>query len=140
MTNVAFHFNVVDKINYACRLLRKAHAQEAKVTVTGEEHILSLLDDALWTFDPTVFLPHCHFSAADHILTKTNIVLTPDVRQSPHVDVLLNLGVEMPIGFERYLRLIELIGADESERQPARQRWRYYHSRGYSIQSHEVKK
>jgi len=139
MTNVTFHFNVIDKMIYACRLLRKARAQGAKVTVTGEEYLLSLLDDTLWTFDALEFLPHCHFSAPDHILDHTNIILTPDARQSKHVDVLVNLGLTMPEGFERYLRLIELVGKEESERNPARERWRYYNSRGYSIQSFEVK-
>ena len=139
MTNVAFHFNVIDKIIYACRLLRKAHAQKAKVTVTGEVYLLSLLDDALWTFDALEFLPHCDSFAPGHILENTNIILTPDARQSKHVDVLVNLGSTMPDGFERYLRLIELVGREESERNPARERWRYYNSRGYAIQSFEVK-
>ncbi|MGL4667478.1 MAG: DNA polymerase III subunit chi [Saezia sp.] len=138
MTNVAFHFNVMDKIAYACRLLRKASYQGAKITVTGEEYLLTVLDDALWTFDAGEFLPHCNPSASAHILDNTGIILTSDARQSKHVDVLVNLGSVMPEGFERYLRLIELVGKDESERKPARERWRYYNSRGYSIQSFEV--
>ena len=139
MTNVTFHFNVIDKIIYACRLLRKAHNQGARVTVTGEEYLLSLLDDSLWTLDVQEFLPHCRLSAPEHVLDNTNIILSPDARKSKHVDVLVNLGSTMPDGFERYLRLIELVGKEESERKPARERWRYYNARGYSIQSFEAK-
>lgn len=139
MTNVAFHFNVIDKILYACRLLRKANAQGAKVTVTGDQHFLSLLDDALWTFESVDFIPHCQVSSPAHVLEKTNIVLASDARQSKHMDVLVNMGVTMPEGFERYLRLIELVSRDDSERLPARERWRYYNSRGYAIQSFEAK-
>ena len=35
MTEVAFHFNATDKLEYACRLLRKAVANSAQVVVTG---------------------------------------------------------------------------------------------------------
>lgn len=138
MTNIAFHFNVTDKVAYACRLLRKAVKQGADVTVTGDEYLLTLLDDALWTFDPQEFLPHCKPSAPAHILEKTKIILAPDVRDSVHSDVLVNLGMGMPEGFERYLRLIELVGGDNTDRTPARQRWRYYSSRGYAIEGFEV--
>lgn len=138
MTNVAFHFNVMDKIFYACRLLRKATRQGAKVTVTGDNYSLGQIDDALWTFDQLEFLPHCDAEAPKAVLSRTNIVLAKDVRQSPHADVLVNLGVEMPTGFERYLRLIELVGVDQSDRGQARQRWRHYSSRGYPIQTYEV--
>ena len=35
MTDVAFHFNVPDKLGYACRLLRKAHAAGGSVGVVA---------------------------------------------------------------------------------------------------------
>jgi hypothetical protein len=36
MTEIAFHFNVPDKLAYSCRLLRKAYLSGARVVVTGE--------------------------------------------------------------------------------------------------------
>lgn len=138
MTHVAFHFNVMDKVAYACRLLRKANRQGAKITVTGDEYLLKLLDDALWTFEPLEFLPHCDVSAPDNVLQQTAIVFTHDARKSPYADVLVNLGAGMPEGFEKYLRLIELVGVDLTDRTPARERWRHYNSRGYPIQTYEV--
>lgn len=33
MTEVMFHVRVADRVGYACRLLRKAHARDAKVVV-----------------------------------------------------------------------------------------------------------
>ena len=51
MTEVSFHFNVPDRAEYTCRLLRKATRQGARVTVTGPGDVLSGLDRALWTFD-----------------------------------------------------------------------------------------
>ena len=58
MTEIKFHFNVADSIDYACRLLRKATRQGAAVVVTGPLPVLLNLDRALWAFDPVEFLPH----------------------------------------------------------------------------------
>ena len=58
MTHVRFHFNVADRTDYACRLLRKATRQGAQVVVTGPAHALAGLDRALWAFDPVEFVPH----------------------------------------------------------------------------------
>lgn len=139
MTKVTFHFSVPNKIAYACRLLRKACRQGARVTVTGLPHDLSSLDEALWTFDQLEFLPHCDVNAPEMIRAKTNIILTDDAGQSPYSDVLVNLGGALK-GFERYLKLIELVGLDESDRTMARERWRHYNTRGYLIESYEVGK
>ena len=37
MTEVAFHFNVPDKLGYACRLLRKAYAAGGPVGVVAAQ-------------------------------------------------------------------------------------------------------
>ena len=57
----------------------------------------------------------------------------------PSNGVLLYLGDTVPVGFERFERLIELVGTDEVDRTQARQRWRHYADRGYAIQRHDVK-
>ena len=35
MTEITFHFNAPDKMDYACRFLRKAYNLQARVMVTG---------------------------------------------------------------------------------------------------------
>ena len=58
MTEVSFHFNVPDRTEYTCRLLRKALRQGVRVVVVGPEKILAGLDRAIWTFDAIEFVPH----------------------------------------------------------------------------------
>ena len=138
MTEVAFHFNVPDKLGYACRLLRKAAGSGAKVVVTGEADLLRALDTELWTFSALEFLPHCHAATADaQVLAASPIVLADAPRATPHQEVLVNLGGRIPEGFERFERLIELVSQDEGDRQQARVRWKHYADRGYAIQKHE---
>ena len=47
MTEVEFHVNVGDKLEYSCRLLRKAHAGGAKLLVTADPVMLAQLDQTV---------------------------------------------------------------------------------------------
>jgi DNA polymerase-3 subunit chi len=139
MTEVAFHFNVPDKWEYVCRLLRKANARGSRVTVTGEPGALELVDGQLWGLSPTDFIPHCAAGSADAgTLAASPIVFCPSCDLSPHHEVLLNLGSVVPPGFERFERLIEVVGAEDNDRQLSRQRWKFYQDRGYAIRRHDV--
>lgn len=141
MTEVSFHFNVPDRLGYACRLLRKATRQGARVTVTGEPAVLAGLDRALWSFEPTEFLPHLLLrrgEAASERHRSTPVCLTEDPAGSLHHDVLVNLGDATPTGFESFARVIEIVSTDAEERSAARTRWKHYAARGYAIERHEV--
>ena len=138
MTEVAFHFNAPDKLGYACRLLRKATGAGSRVMVTGPSATLRDLDVALWTFAPLEFLPHCYGEVTPVALAATPVVLAESVRSAPHQQVLVNLGAAVPEGFERFERLIEVVTADEEDRNEARRRWKHYADRGYAITRHDL--
>jgi DNA polymerase-3 subunit chi len=141
MTEVAFHFNVPDKLGYACRLLRKATGAGSRVVVTGEPELLRNLDIELWTFSALEFIPHCHAASAEpQVLAASPVVLAETARGTPHQDVLVNLGGRVPEGFERFERLIELVARDEADRLQARGRWKHYADRGYAIKTHDLAK
>jgi DNA polymerase-3 subunit chi len=139
MTEVAFHFNVPDKVGYGCRLLRKVWGTGARVVVTGASDQLNDLDAALWTFSPLDFIPHCHGAAqGEAVQARTPIVLAEAPRSAPHQQVLVNLGGSVPDGFERFERLIEVVTQDDQDRLQARQRWKHYAARGYAIVRHDL--
>lgn len=139
MTEVAFHFNVPDKLGYACRLLRKAYAAGGPVGVVGDADTLSALDTQLWSFSALDFIPHCLASAPASQLAATPIVLAERCVQLPEAaGVLVHLGDAVPDGFERFERLIELVSTTDEDRAHARQRWRHYADRGYTIQRHDL--
>lgn len=141
MTEIDFHFNVPDKLTYGCRLLRKAYASGAKVVATAEADRLEQLDQLLWTFSPTEFIPHCNASAEELIdvtAAQSPIVLAASPKNAPHSGVLVNFGDAVPQTFERFERFIELVTNVESDRLLARQRWKYYADRGYSLKRHDV--
>ena len=139
MTEVTFHFNVPDKLGYACRLLRKAAGTGAKVVVTGDPAQLSTLDTELWSFSSVDFIPHCQAAGADpEMLALSRVVLAESARGMPHQDVLVNLGDGVPEGFERFARLIELVATGDADRLQGRARWKHYRDRGYALQKHDL--
>ena len=141
MTEVAFHFNAVDKLACACRLLRKACASSARVMVTGDAEQMKLLDAQLWTFDPMSFVPHCLSDASPEILAQTPVILTTDGNlpaSVPHHEVMINLGQSLIKGFETFERVIEVVSLDEQDKALARQRWKHYSERGYPLVRHDL--
>ena len=139
MTEVTFHFNVPDPLAYVCRLVRRATGTGAKVVVTGGGPLLQELDEALWKFSPTDFIPHCHAGTAEPVVVQASpVVLADEARAAPHQDILVNLGGAVPDGFERFERLNEIVSQDEADRQRARLRWKHYASRGYAIRRYDA--
>lgn len=138
MTEIAFHFNAPDKLAYACRLLRKAVAAGARAVVTGPDDTLARLDQQLWTFSALDFLPHCMADSPARVLDASPVVLAVDAQQAPGRPVLVNLGDLVPTGFERFERLIEVVSGDDDDRALARQRWKHYAARGYTMVRHDL--
>lgn len=138
MTEVAFHFNAPEPVPYVCRLLRKAINSGAKVVVTGPPDILQQLDAALWAFSPSDFVPHCHLEGEPHVVAASPVILAPSTQSAPHQQVLLNLGQAVPEGFERFERVIEVVGPDDEDRRFARGRWKHYTALGYVITRHDL--
>jgi DNA polymerase III subunit chi len=139
MTEIAFHVNAPDKLDYACRLLRATQKKSAQVLVFGQIDALKSLSSKLWAMSATEFLPHCLADAAADVIAHSPIVLSSELsKNAAESQVLLNLGALLPTGFERFERLIELVGQDEADLQAARTRWKHYKDRGYALSRYDV--
>lgn len=138
MTDVAFHFNAPDRLAYACRFLRKAVGLGAKVLVTGSPATLAQLDAALWSFSPVDFIPHCSLADDARLIEVSPVIFSDSIQPSVHRQVLLNLADFVPEGFEEFARVIEIVDSDDAGRQLARNRWKFYTDRGYSITRHDL--
>lgn len=137
MTRIDFHVNTPDKLAYGCRLVRKAWRSGQHVVVCCDDAArLAAFDRALWTFEPEDFVPHV--MAGDALAAETPVVLAATADTLPWHDVLVNLGDGPPAGFARFERLIELVGADDTDRGRGRDRYRFYRDRGYPLGMHDV--
>lgn len=139
MTRIDFHSNVPDKINYTCRLIRKARAADCRVIVFENDRAqLNLLNDALWTFSESDFLPHVLMN--DPLLAQTPIILTEtDNANFPHYELLINLTQIIPNDFSRFARVIEVIATGQQDTVAGRERYRHYQQQGISL-THTIAK
>lgn len=139
MTSIDFHTNIADKLNYACRLARKAVAAHSRIAILPANAAeLSALDAALWTFSENDFLPHVR---SDHPLAaQTPIILLQDDRtECPHHQILINLSRTIPLQFASFERLLEIISTNETDASSARERFRHYRQRGYPLMHFDAK-
>lgn len=138
MTEVAFHLNVGDKREYACRLLRKAYLKGSRLLVLGDEPTIDALDQALWLMGQGEFVPHARDSDPVHVLRHSPILLSASDSDGFPAKVLVNMGHVIPTAVDRFDRVIELVSGGGDDRQEARERWRHYKAVGLEPLSHDL--
>ena len=141
MTQVDFYSPVGDKFGFIQKLAQKAFSRGWRVLVwaRNQDHARQL-DEALWTFQPQSFLPHCGLNAP--LAAETPLLIGSDQQAGegalPHHDLLINLSDAIPKPFARFERLVELVGLDAEEAARCRERWRFYQERGYPMNHHKL--
>jgi DNA polymerase-3 subunit chi len=136
-----FHYNVDHRLQYACRITRKARAAGKTVLAYAREpDRLARFDAALWTFSALDFLPHVY--ADSPLMAQTPIVLTLSPRAAPRRDVLLTLDDQAPEDFSAWFaqfeRVIEVVSQDAQERAQARERVSAYRAAGIEPVMHKA--
>jgi len=136
VTQIDFYFNAADRLQVACRLAAKALADGKRMLIYAPDaELASRLDRLMWTWPATGFVPHC--STGDAVAPETPVLISGD-DETADVPILLNLSADCPPHFASFERLLEVVGAEEAEREPARARFRLYKSRGYAVASHDL--
>ena len=141
MTNIEFRTHIADKIHYTCRWVRKALANSSDCRVViyaTDRNLLNRLDDTLWTFSDSDFLPHAVLG--DRHAARCPVILTSsDTDELPHSQILLNLSPDIPAFYAQFERLLELVSTDPADTEAGRQRYVHYRERGYTLH-HEAAK
>jgi len=137
VTRIDFYRYAEDKVRFACRLAATAFDRESRVVVySPDAKVLADFDRTLWTFQATRFVPHCFASSA--VAAETPVVLSSSGESLPHHDVLLNLADEWPPFFSSFERVLEIVAADEGDKERARERYAFYKKRGYDIKVNDI--
>jgi DNA polymerase-3 subunit chi len=153
MARIDFHSNVSDKLEYACRLTRKIWSATPvgepvrHIVMVGEKADLKKLDELLWTFSATDFLPHCFIddeAAIESPILLTEDFLSPALAHLPHADVMIHLGMRMPPDvaalLERFPRIVEVVTVNEAERLAGRERYKAYRDLGHELHNFDQSK
>lgn len=138
MTKVDFYIlKSGSREHTACKLIEKAYnlGHSIYVHVQSPEQAKHL-DELLWTFRDGSFVPHeCYETGKQH---EAPIIIgaheAPDVEH----DVLINLSEKVPLFFSRFLRVAEVVGHHDQEKQEGRDRFKFYRDRGYPMDTHNL--
>ena len=123
------------RLSVAARLTEKALGRGHRVFINCDsQDQLAMLDDYLWRFKPSSFVPHSPVSND----TEEQVVLGFEDAPGSHNDVLINLALAPPSFFARFERVAEVVTQDESSLAALRDAWRHYKDRGYPLTKHDL--
>ncbi len=125
-------------MRFACKLAKRAYEDGRKLVVYAPTPALAdEFDRALWSFSQLSFVPHV--KSGHPLAGQTPVVIAHDDAGLAHHEALLNLGDDPPPFFSRFDALREMVLADENDRARARERARFYKSRGFDVSHTDVK-
>jgi DNA polymerase-3 subunit chi len=124
---------------FACRLAEKAYLRDLKVVILNESpEDARALDDLLWTFHEHAFVPHDLCLDAAGIDAATPVHLALNTASLPAADLLVNLTNRIPMHWERFARIAEVIDADDERRRRGRERFKAYRELKLEMQTHQL--
>ena len=119
-----------------CELARKANdSGQAVLILAASAAQADGLAELLWEFDPDAYVPH-QIAGTDEDDDITPVLIVPPEQSPPMRPLAINLrDTPAPAGFERVL---EVVPADESAREPSRARWKHYAASGATVSKHDM--
>ena len=125
-----------DPLLLVCELARKAHDAGSPTLILARDlEQAEAIDDALWSFDPDAYIPH-QIVGMDEDEDEAPVLIASPASDAPGRTLIINLrdeAVTLPCE-----RVLEVVPADESAREPQRQRWREYKTRGFELNKHDM--
>jgi DNA polymerase-3 subunit chi len=123
-----------------CKIIDKAYNNKNKIYVhaqTDEE--AHNINTQLWTFKDISFIPHEIFSLGQSLDQMASPVLIGCVKPpQEQSDVLLNLAYEIPLFYNEFAHIIEVVFNDAEVKKKSRQHYKYYQDNGFSVQTHKI--
>ena len=129
MTHIEFIFNVVDKTKLAIGLTGQLIRRNRSALIYFKDQ--SAIDDfSIALLEKELFMPHLiEENALFNKLSLTQSKL--DLMD----DTLINFASKEIKGFSRYLKMYELLGQDDEDKNSARERYHFYRDCGYQVDS-----
>lgn len=134
MPNVSFYVlessNIKDFYKTIVQLTVKAHEAENQVLIhSNHPQILQPIDDYLWSFSETSFIPHVLVTNDEEVDDIDPIILASFEPSLPK-DLLIQLADQVPENFNQYNRIIEILYSEPSYLERGRERFKFYRQNG----------
>jgi DNA polymerase-3 subunit chi len=121
---------------FACRLTEKAFRLGHRVHLhVADEQAARALDDLLWDFSPTGFVPHALAGDATDVAVRIGWQ-----EAGATGDLLINLDLTVPAFFDRFARVAEIVVQEERIHRASRAHFRHYRDHGLEPTTHDLRK
>lgn len=125
-----------DPMRLVCELVRKGFdTGQPLLVLVRDMHQAEALDDRLWEFDESAYLPH-QIAGMDEGDAETPILIVPPGIDVPDRPLIINLRDGAFLGTCE--RVLEVVPADPAAREPLRARWRNYQARGFELKKFDM--
>ncbi len=124
-----------EPLKLVCELVRKSYDANLWTLVLARDAAQAEeLDELLWVFDDEAYIPHQIAGDQEDELTPV-LIATPDF-DAPARALVINLRDETYLGACE--RILEVVPADASAREPLRERWKQYKALGLDVNKYDV--
>ena len=124
-------------LTLACRVTEKAYQAGHRIYLRCENaQQAAQLDELLWTFSQSSFVPH-QLASSGRSDAPVTIGHTPP--SSEQADVIVSLAEEPIPDVEGCARVAEIVGHDNTQREIGRKRFRFYREKGLDPVTHEIR-
>ncbi len=122
--------------NFTCDITSKIHLQKLPVYIhTASRNEADRLDELLWTWKDTAFVPHSLVDADD----GSTVTIGWEGMQAGSTNVMINLSTGIPDFAGSFQRVVEVVPPNDPDRQQARERYRQYRQAGFELQDHKLR-
>jgi len=123
------------RMRYACQLVDAQYSKGERTLIRAngadEAH---RLDEMLWTFRDQAFIPHeVASTTAPH--PQIMALIAGDSFPISFSTTLINIGNSAPDTLDSIAHLIEVVDADPQHKQQARERYKQYRDRGFTLET-----
>ncbi|MDX1606686.1 MAG: DNA polymerase III subunit chi [Candidatus Competibacterales bacterium] len=126
-----------DRLRLACRLAEKAYEHGHGVyLLAADEDQARQLDERLWTFRQNSFVPHARYPAPQG--EGAPVLIGTEAEPEGAGEVLINLAAEVPAGYDRFRRVVELVNQEPAVLAASRERFRFYRRQSLEPTSHRL--
>lgn len=142
MTEVSFYI-LPSKLSqerylFACKLIEKAYRSKRYCYVyTDTDAQSQQLDEQLWEFRSSSFIPHQIMSANLPEYEQTILIGTQSAPEKWR-EIILNLSSNTPVNFRQSERILEILHNNEKTKQLGRQRYLKYQQEALNIVTHTM--
>ena len=123
-------------LQLVAKLAQKAFASgQPTLVLARDREQAEALDDQLWDMGEDEFIPH-QIAGMDEDEDEADVLIVPPGIDAPMRPLVINLRDAAVEG--GFARVLEVVPADASAREPSRERWRQYAARGLPVAKHDM--